>query len=421
MKIKATLGKKKVLAGQGHDAELLVKLLAPAPPSNVQRPALAIVPIVDVSGSMSGSKLQAVQRALMQLVGHLVPGDHVGLVTFDHEARVVLPVVEVTESSRARLRAAIQGLSADGNTNLAGGFLAGVGAVKDARLPERIRARLILLTDGQANVGVATTRPELGALVASQLATQSLSAFGYGDDCDHGLLAGLAEEGRGSFAYIANEDIVLTAFGRELGGLVATYAADVRIQVTPIAGAPIEASLGDLLFHADLPLSVAIALPRHEARAGVEVARICVTFRDASGRPQEASTAVHVEYVLPGSEDTTLDPEVARARDERLLRDAQARAEAHAERGDYAAARAVLVAVVAKLTHADLATFAREQLIPAHESHMEYIAASGMRASADVALKKRRMVAAQACVADALGLKGSAMEDSMEQSFRKGK
>jgi Ca-activated chloride channel family protein len=73
--------------------ELLVQLRAPAPTAGGERPPLCIVPVVDVSGSMRGPKLAAVQQALQELARHLVPGDHVGLVAFGSEARTLLPVM----------------------------------------------------------------------------------------------------------------------------------------------------------------------------------------------------------------------------------------------------------------------------------------------------------------------------------------
>jgi uncharacterized protein YegL len=421
MKIKITLGKHKVRANEGHDAWVLVRLMAPVQPANARRPPLSIVPCVDVSGSMEGAKLTAVKDALARLVEHLVPGDSVGLVSFSEEGRVIVPVTEVSQQSRHHLHAAVQRLATEGSTNLADGLLKGCQALTQAGSANS-RSRLVLLTDGQANCGVATSGAELRALVKRELGTLSLSAFGFGTDCDHSVLGELAEEGGGSFAFIQNEDGVLTAFARELGGLVSTYASDVRIRMVPLAGAAVEERVGDVLYQAEFPWCVPLALLQHAEGQNVEVAHVEVKYRDAAGSEQELRVPVLVDYVKGGSEDRQLDPQVQRARDERLLSQAQTTAEGHAGKGDYVAAQRALSRVVAQLATPELVSFAQEVLLPSYEHRMAYIDASPMRASADKALKKRRMLYAEQVVATRLApISASAAEVAMEASFRKKK
>jgi uncharacterized protein YegL len=419
VKIKVLLGQQKVLADHGHDGWVLVRLLAPAQPADARRPPLAVLPVVDVSSSMEGPKLDAVKHALTQLIAHLVPSDFVGLVSFSGEARVILPITEVSQDSRGRLQHAIKSLLTDGLTNLAEGFLVGRRALEEAALPASLRARLVLLTDGQANRGVATGRPELRALVQQGIGPFSLSAFGFGKDCDHAMLGELADEGGGSFAYIQNEDGVLSAFARELGGLVSTYAADVRVRLAPTAGSPREERIGDILYQGEFPWCVPIAIPRHAAAGNVEVARIEVQYRDAFGRDQSLSAPVLVDYVPPGEEDRELDPRVLLARDERLLNEAQVAAEGHAQRDDYAGAARVLAEAVGRLSSPQLVAFAHEVLLPSYQHQRAYLAAAPVRASTDKALKKRRMLAASQVVAERLGeIAQSSSEDAMEKSFR---
>jgi Ca-activated chloride channel family protein len=75
---------------------LMVKLCAPAPAKGAARPPLCILPVVDVSGSMENGKMEAVCHALEKLVAHLVPGDVLGLVTFDSTVRTLMAPGEVT-------------------------------------------------------------------------------------------------------------------------------------------------------------------------------------------------------------------------------------------------------------------------------------------------------------------------------------
>src|SRR4051812_15738222 len=237
MEITCTPARARLPQGEGLDLDVLVRLRAPGAPKDRRRASICVVPIVDVSGSMQGSKLAAVQRALEKLVEHLVPGDHCGLVVFDSEARTLIPIVEVTADRKADLMNAIRQLRAGSNTNLAGGVLEAARAVDCARretgLPSTTRVRGIVLTDGLANCGPTLTPDELGRECRERL---TLSCFGYGADCDHMLLSALADAAGGSYAFVENDDLVLSAFGRELGGLAATYAARVEVRCVPCAG-----------------------------------------------------------------------------------------------------------------------------------------------------------------------------------------
>jgi Ca-activated chloride channel family protein len=419
MKIIARLSRSRVAEDQRHDLDLLVRLRAPAPPADRARPAVCVVPVVDVSGSMAGTKIAAVRRALLRLVDHLVPGDRIGLVAFDSQVTVPVPVVEATEARKADLRRAIRRLRAGSSTNLSGGLLEGLRRAQAAS-GAGVRARVVLLTDGMANEGVATTRETLVPLVREHAGGVAVSAFGYGDDCDQVLLGEMAEAGGGGYAYVRNDDVVLGAFARELGGLLATYAADVRVKVEGTAWAAVEEKLGDLLYHGELTCVTPIAAPAHVRAGGVEVGAIEAAWLDERGREQRARVPVRLDYVAAGEADAADDAEVARARDERLLRLAQERAEAHARGGEIGLARQAMLDAIRGVADAALAAFAIEVLLPCYADEEAYAARPGVRASSMMALKRKRMVAADESVGAAFDVGPSDAEAAMERSFRDG-
>src|SRR5207237_8057587 len=128
MEIICTPARARLPEGQGLDLDVLVRLRAPTQTQESRRVPVCVVPIVDVSGSMKGPKLAAVERALRKLVENLVPGDHCGLVVFDSDARTLMPIVEVTEARKADLMNAIGQLAAGDHPNLTAGTLDPVAA-----------------------------------------------------------------------------------------------------------------------------------------------------------------------------------------------------------------------------------------------------------------------------------------------------
>jgi hypothetical protein len=118
------------------------------------RPIDAVL-VIDVSGSMNEptnegiTKLEATQQAAVNFIAQLLAGDQAAVVSFSTGARVEVPLTV----NAADTQAAIQGLSAGGNTNIASGIdeatdlLAGAGhnSEQDA-IPV-----IIVLSDGESN------------------------------------------------------------------------------------------------------------------------------------------------------------------------------------------------------------------------------------------------------------------------------
>jgi Ca-activated chloride channel family protein len=100
---------------------------------------------------MSGAKLDYTRRAVKFTLEHLEAEDIVSIVTFDNEVNVLVPAQKVDHKDQA-----IQALSrvrAGGMTNLSGGLFKGASLVRENLSENRIN-RVVLLTDGLANVGI---------------------------------------------------------------------------------------------------------------------------------------------------------------------------------------------------------------------------------------------------------------------------
>lgn len=415
-----TPARTRLAADTGADLDLLVRFQAPPPPRDLQRTPLCLLPVVDVSGSMAGGKLAGVQRALERLAVHLRPGDFLGLVTFSTEVRVRMAPAELTQETRARFLAEVGKLSSTSNTNLSGGLIEGAAQLTAQPLPKGMRARVLALTDGLANEGVATGPAELRALVRERFqGGVTLSVFGYGRNCDQTLLGDLAEAGGGSFAFIDSDDAVLTAFARELGGLTSTYAADVRVRVVPLAGAALEERLGDLLHGSDVSFVARVPVPARSSGARLAVARVEARWLDARGQKKEEILEPEVNFVRAAEAEAQDAPAVARARDERTLREAQERAEELVRQGDFVQAQRVIHAALESVRDPQLAAFGREQLVPDYEDLASYSQSSGHRSSSYARLKNKRELRSDERVAAVLGAKLTSLEEEMEALFKK--
>ena len=180
--------------------------------------------------------------------------------TFTDDVVTLAPPAEMTPARKEALKAAVGQLGPQGSTNFAGGLLAGLEHANQAPVPPGMVRRVIMFTDGLANVGVATTGPDILALLEANLGSATVSAFGYGEDADQELLRDLASRGKGNYAFVKSPEDALSAFARELGGLLSTYARDVEVVVRPAAGAQLVGVVSDATAHEENG-SVRIEIP----------------------------------------------------------------------------------------------------------------------------------------------------------------
>ena len=194
----------------------------------VRRTPLNLAVVLDKSGSMTGAKLEKTKQAAMQLVDRLAPNDIFSLVIFSDQARVLVSAQKVEDKDA--LKEKIESIQADGSTALYAGVKMGADQLQEFFSSKRIN-RVILLSDGLANVGPSSTR-DLRRL-GSDLAERGISVttIGVGDDYNEDLMAGLAEASDANYYYVQDTEKLPEIFARELGELLTVAARDVRIEI----------------------------------------------------------------------------------------------------------------------------------------------------------------------------------------------
>lgn len=195
-----------------------------------QRPDANLTFVVDVSGSMDiENRLGSVKSALTALTQNLHPTDRVGIVVYGSRGRVLLEQTPV--SDRERILAAIDQLVPDGSTNAEEGLRLGYEMATGNFDKARIN-RIILCTDGVANVGA--TGPNAILSVVRQQASDGITlttvGFGMGNYNDV-LLEQLANDGDGEYHYVDTPAEARRLFVSGLTGTLLTIGKNAKIQV----------------------------------------------------------------------------------------------------------------------------------------------------------------------------------------------
>ena len=203
-----------------------------------QRPKICILPVIDISGSMRGDKLEYAKASVKKLIEQLAPGDFAGVVLFESRVHTLVAPEEVTPEFKTRLLQEVEKIEARGGTNFSDAISSSLEMVQSLDLPPTFLNRIIVFTDGQPTQGI-TDKDVVKKILGKQLGNTSVSFFGYGaarsrswsSGCDQDFLTDLSTIGKGNYAYVQNPDDSLAAFGKELGGLLSTYASDLKLTI----------------------------------------------------------------------------------------------------------------------------------------------------------------------------------------------
>jgi len=260
-RIEARWEKPLITASVG-EATLLVQIIAATEDeTETSRAApLDVAFVLDRSGSMQGGKLDLAKEGIDLAVARLRDADRAALVVYDDEVDTVQPLAPATPRLKASLRLALHGVDPGGSTYLSGGWIAGCHQLAEATpaapadsTATRIR-RVILLTDGLANVGILD--PGVLGRHAGELRRRGIATttVGVGQDFDEGLLSAMAEAGGGNFQYVAGPDRLRTFFAQELQelfsvsatGLAVTLVLPPGVDAELVSAFPVETGEGAL-------------------------------------------------------------------------------------------------------------------------------------------------------------------------------
>ncbi|MFN0252656.1 MAG: VWA domain-containing protein [Kofleriaceae bacterium] len=170
------------------------------PPSET----LAVVLVIDRSGSMGGPKLEAAKEAARATVEVLAPGDTIAVVAFDTESYVVVP--SQSASNKMRISTEVSQIVPGGGTNIYPGLKEAYAILGQARAT---RKHVILLSDGEAPYdGLLSLVKEMKA---AGITVSSVGLAG----ADRTLLSGIADAGEGRLYMVADVGTLPRIFIKE--------------------------------------------------------------------------------------------------------------------------------------------------------------------------------------------------------------
>ncbi len=239
IKLAVELSQSVLAAGQSSKAYLRVKLEGLPYEEASARPPVNVSLVIDRSGSMTGAKLEQAKEAAILALSRLSRQDRVSVIAFDHRVEVVVPAGPFEDFNEMKRR--IEAIGPGGQTAIYAAVRQAGQSVAEAASPDRV-SRVILMSDGQANVGPSSPAEleELGRELGGH--GIAVTTIGLGLDYSEELMTRLALASDGNHAFVENPEQLADIFNKEFGDVLSVVGQDVDIDidcpdgVTPLRG-----------------------------------------------------------------------------------------------------------------------------------------------------------------------------------------
>jgi Ca-activated chloride channel family protein len=281
-------------AGSTEKAVIKIALDGMRLPRPEERPPVNLALVIDRSGSMSGDKIEKAREAALEALSRLAADDILSVIAYDSDVETLVPAQRVGDGRR--IAAAIRSIRVDGNTALFGGVSQGAAEVRKHLESRRYIHRVILLSDGQANVGPASP-DDLGRLGAALLKEGiSVTTVGLGLGFNEDLMTRLAQRSDGNTYFVESSSDLPNIFAGELGDVLNVVARRVVVEVEfpegvrplcfvgregVIRGQKAEVTLNQIYGGQEKFALIEVEVPANHEGATLELATARVTYDDA--------------------------------------------------------------------------------------------------------------------------------------------
>ena len=307
------------VVGSGAVRRVIVRVLVrPERRSEYVRAPLAVALVLDKSGSMaSDGKMENAKRGALEALKMLDPDDVAAIVIYDDRASVLVKARPVGRGAEEPVfLRAVSRLRPGGMTALYDGVVAGARQLAPF-VAEGYIPRIVLLSDGIANIGPSTTEElaRLGRDLARREMT--ITTIGLGLDYHEDLMTALASESGGNAYFARTSRMLPEIFSRDMEDAVTLTARKVRFLLRGLDGArpvriigrsgrlsgnSLEVSI-DNLYGTEKYALIEMEIPEGEPGALLEAAEIVLEYTDpVSGEIVRQKAPLQISFTGEESE-----------------------------------------------------------------------------------------------------------------------
>ncbi|KAG2320140.1 hypothetical protein Bca52824_013353 [Brassica carinata] len=316
------------------------------------RAPLDLITVLDVSGSMEGTKLQLLKNAVVFVIDNLGERDRLSVIAFSSAARRLFPLRLMTDTGKREAIQAVDSLVAGGGTNIAEGLKIGARVIADRRWRNPVSG-MMLLADYES-------------LLPSSVNRIPVHTFGFGVDHDAELMHTISQVSSGTFSFIEAESVIRDAFAQCIGGLLSVVVLDQVVEIECVHqegvkissvkagsyrkrvssdGRTAKIDVGDMYAEEERDFLVILEIPRCEnSESSMQLLKIRCVYRDAVSREIVRVESEELSILRPEelTGEEVVSVEVDRQLNRFLVSEAMSEARVLADGGDLEGAVGVL-------------------------------------------------------------------------------
>ncbi|KAK6929181.1 von Willebrand factor, type A [Dillenia turbinata] len=342
--------------------------------SQTPRAPVDLVTVLDISGSMAGTKLALLKRAMGFVIQNLGPSDRLAVIAFSSTARRLFPLRRMSDSGRQSALQAVNSLVANGGTNIAEGLRKGTKVMEERREKNSV-ASIILLSDGQDTYTVSSsnggqTSPDYHLLLPLSICGAEgkgyhipVHTFGFGSDHDASSMHSISEITGGTFSFIETESVIQDAFAQCIGGLLSVMVQQLQVDIKSVNpnicirslkagsypsqilsdGRTAYIDVGDLYADEQRDFLVLVNVPAENSSTLTSLVKVKCAYKDPFTKEIFSSEGEDVRIERPeAAGEEAVSIEVDRQQNRLQAADAMAEARTAAEQGNLAGALSIL-------------------------------------------------------------------------------
>ncbi len=299
VELRAELGTPVIEAGKKQTTFLKVGLTGFKLENEADRTPANVAIVLDKSGSMRGDKLKNAKEAARMAVNLLNENDIISIISYDSRVNVLVPATKVTD--KPSIYRAIERMNSNGHTALFAGVSKGAAEVRKFLNNDRVN-RVILLSDGQANVGPSspTELGDLGTSLSKDGIT--VTTIGLGTGYNEDLMANLAGYSDGNHAFVKNASDLAKIFKYEFGDVLSVVAQNVQIEIQckngikplrilgrdgSILGQTVRTNMSQLYSEQEKFVLIEVEVPAGKAKEEISLADVSVAYQNMKSKKQD--------------------------------------------------------------------------------------------------------------------------------------
>ncbi|HLW00807.1 MAG TPA: VWA domain-containing protein [Ktedonobacterales bacterium] len=225
------LGKEHLPVTGGSQVAYVLVEAAPTEMMAQVRMPLNFAIVLDRSGSMKGSKLNAVKQAVQMLIDQMADTDTISVVAFDEQVNIVVPAQPAMDKPGIKL--SVERIRDGGGTTMSLGMSAGLNELRKYYSPTSVN-RMIILSDGVTYGDTDRCRS-----LADDAGRQGINIYplGIGSDWDEDLLDNIGRRSGGLEAeFIRQPGDALHIFQQQFQSAAAVAVTNAQLLLHLSAG-----------------------------------------------------------------------------------------------------------------------------------------------------------------------------------------